>query len=1057
MFTHLHVRSWFSFLAGGSSPRALVNQASSLGMTSLALTDVNGVYGIVRFQKACQLAGIHPVVGAEIIVEGYPLVLLCKNQEGYGNLNRLLTEIHLKNREEPIADLESLSTCSAELICLTGGRHGRLWQYLSQQRMAAAGAWLSTLQEIFADNLNVELCHGLLPDDSSIITRAYTLAQNKGLPVVATNDVRFATAADYRRYDLLTCIRLGITVSDPHGERPKNAEAYLKSADQLTKLIPYPEAFEQSDLIAQSCQLNLVPDYITPPAATVPPGEKAAAYLRRLSEQSLERMYIQEEREAARLQLEKELTVICSLELEEFFLVVREVVEQARERGIRCAGRGSAANSIVSYLLGITAVDPIRHNLLFERFLHGGRKGTPDIDVDFDSDRRDEIIAWMEERFGIGQTAMTATLITCRLRLALREVAKALGWPLSIVDKLSQKVPSLEVTQVREYRKQIADVLGESPLLELLLDLVENLEGCPRHLGLHSGGMVLSRVHLSNFSPVQVSANGVKVVQFDKDDVEAMGLVKLDVLGLRMLACLSEAVELVGRHKHRHIDLNALPLDDAKVFDLVCSGETMALFQIESQGQMHLIAKNQPETFDDLLIEIALFRPGPLQGGMVHPYIRRRRGEEEVVYDHPDLEPLLRDTYGVILFQEQVLEVAHQFAGLSLAAADDFRVLMSKFHDPEKMEVMRQRFVSGAMSRGVGETAANTVFDRVSKFVGYGFCRSHAAAFAKTVYQSAWMKCYYPAAYMAAFMQHRPGMYNLMTLEEEARRLSVPILLPSINESGTRFDLVKLSDGRLAIRKPLTSVVGLSEEAAQQIVWARMKGPFRNAEDFIRRLALPRDTVDSLARSGALDVLCGSSRKALWEVGVLSRRLESSRQQSQRTLFDLPGITPEDVPELPELTAAERLSWDYQTHGAGRLHPITLARRALDDLAIQSIKTIHRLVPLSEKPAKGPLVTIAGVVIVRQRPPTAKGFMFVTVEDETGFIQCVVNPGIQDALYDIMIGPAMIVRGQLQATGNWRGIIVKDAWPLEGIFGGSSGFPGSRGQDRPTTAVEEAA
>jgi len=401
--------------------------------------------------------------------------------------------------------------------------------------------------------------------------------------------------------------------------------------------------------------------------------------------------------------------------------------------------------------------------------------------------------------------------------------------------------------------------------------------------------------------------------------------------------------------------------------------------------------------------------------------------------------------------------VAHQFAGLSLAEADDFRVLMSKFHDPEKMEVMRQRFVSGAMSRGVGETAANTVFDKVSKFVGYGFCRSHAAAFAKTVYQSAWMKCYYPAAYMAAFMQHRPGMYNLMTLEEEARRLSVPILLPSINESGTRFDLMKLSDGRLAIRKPLTSVVGLSEEAAQQIVWARMKGPFRSAEDFIRRLALPRDTVDSLARSGALDVLCGSSRKALWEVGVLSRRLESNRQQSQRTLFDLPGITPEDVPELPELTAAERLSWDYQTHGAGRLHPIALARRALDDLAIQSIETIHRLVPRSEKPAKGPSVTIAGVVIVRQRPPTAKGFMFVTVEDETGFIQCVVNPGIQDALYDTLIGPAMIVRGQLQATGNWRGVIVKDAWPLEGLFGGSSGFPGSRGQDRPTTAVEEAA
>ncbi len=1058
MFSHLHVRSWFSFLAGASSPRSLVNHAQSLGMKSLALTDVNGLSGIVRFQKACKVAGIHPIVGSEVIVEGYPLVLLCKNQNGYQNLCRLLTEAHLKNREEPIADLDSLSRYSADLICLTGGRDGRLWQLVSRRRMREADAWLATLQDTFGDHLYSELCHSLLPEDIGIIKKQYELSRQRNLSVVATNDVRFVTPDDYRRYDLLTCIRLGITVSDPHAERPKNAEAYLKTETQLRKLIPYPEAFEQSAVIDESCRVDLVPEYITPPAATIPERETANSYLRRLCNASLERLYPADQLQKARRQLEKEISVISSLDPEEFFLVVREVVEQAEQRGIRCAGRGSAANSIVSYLLGITAVDPIRHNLLFERFLHGGRKGTPDIDVDFDSDRRDEIIAWMEERFGIGQTAMTATLITYRLRLALREVAKALGWPLSVVDKLSEKVPSLDVTDVRDYRKQIVGVLGESPLLELLLTMVESLEGCPRHLGLHSGGMVLSRVHLSNFSPVQISANTVKMVQFDKDDVEAMGLVKLDVLGLRMLACLSEAVELVGRHERVHIDLNSLPLDDGKVFDLVCSGKTLALFQIESQGQMHLIAKNQPDTFDDLLIEVALFRPGPLQGGMVHPYIRRRRGQEPVVYDHPDLEPLLRDTYGVILFQEQVLEVAHQFAGLSLAEADDFRALMSRFHDPEKMEFMRGRFVSGAVARGVPEPIANTVFDKVSKFVGYGFCRSHAAAFAKTVYHSAWMKCYYPAAYMAAFMQHRPGFYNLMTLEEEARRLGVPILLPSINESGTRFDLVRLSDGRLAIRKPLTSVKGLSEEAAQQIVWRRMNGPFRSVEDFVARLSLPRDTLDSIARSGALDALSGSSRKALWEVGVLARRLESDRSV-QKTLFDLPELQPEDIPDLPELTAAERLSWDYQTHGAGRVHPIILARRSLNDLSVQPIEAVHRLTPLSEKPQSGPEVTIAGLVIVRQKPATAKGFMFVTVEDETGFIQCVVNPRIQESLYDVLIRPSMVVRGELQASGNWRGIIMKGAWPLEGVFGGHVGFPSARGglHHRLATEPEEVA
>jgi len=1022
-------------------------------MSSLALTDKNGLYGMVRFHQACRATGLHPVIGSEVIVEGHPLVLLCASHQGYANLCRLLTQAHLRDRDQPIILLHELGKRSDGLICLTGGREGRLWNLVAAHRSQEARAWLQSLHGIFPHRLYVELCNGLLPEDGSMVERLYLQAWESDVSVVATNDARFATPEDHRRYDLLTCIRLGITVSDPHPDRPRNSEAHLKPEHQLRRLIPFPEAFDNSMAIARSCHLDLVPEYITPPSASLPKQETAQSYLRQLCTESLPRTYSPDRLPRAEAQLDKEMVVISRLGLEEFFLVVREVVSEAQRRGILCAGRGSAANSIIAYLLGITSVDPLEHNLLFERFLHGGRKGTPDIDVDFDSDRREEIISWMEDRFGIEQTAMTATLVTYRLRLALRDVAKTLGWAQPIVERVTETVPFGEVGEVGKYRGQISGVLGECSRLDLLLDLVASLDHCPRHLGLHVGGMVLSRKPICHFSPVQVSPNGVKMVQFDKLDIEAMGLVKLDVLALRMLAALSEGKELVERHEGIEVDLSSLPLDDEETFELIRSGQTLALFQIESMGQMHLIARTQPRTFDDLITEIALFRPGPLQGNMVHPFVRRKNGQEPVRYDHPDLEPILRDTFGVILFQEQVLEIAHQFAGMSLEEADDFRALMTRFRDPSKMETMRERFVSGAVSRGVDETTAQHVFDQVAKFVGYGFCRSHAAAFARTVYHSAWMKCHHPAAYMAAFLQHRPGMYNQMTLEQEARRCGVDVMLPSVNKSGSRYDLARLEDGQLGIRKPLTAVDGISEETAKRIAWGRMSGPFLSVEDLARRVDLPQDSLDAMARSGALDELAGSSRQALWEIGVLVRRrsLEPSRD---KTLFDMPLIEAADIPELPDLSPAERLSWDYKTQSASRAHPIILARRTLSDMGIPPVESCYRIIPAFEK-GRGNVVAVAGVVIIRQRPPTARGFMFLTIEDETGYLQCVVHPKVQERIYDTLTEPALIVQGELQATGNWRAMVLSEAWPLEGIFGGHTGHPSSRGnQGRLTSQTQ---
>jgi len=1140
MFVHLHTRSWFSFGAGGSSPEALVTRAAELSQPALCLTDLHGVYGMVRFQKACRAMGIHAVVGAEVLIDGSPLVLLARSPAGYRDLCSLLTRAHLASaglqdsdlallgermtisgtrsvadvgtfisenqsaldpssaindptdddptaapnvgevrfvgsgntvtplnilptpkRSTPTVTLELLGTHANDLICLTGGRTGTLWQLTSRRQDTAARAWLRTLREIFDDGqdgrrLYVELIHGLLPEDGTVAAHLHHLANTAQLPAVVTNDVRFATPANWRRYDLLTCARLNIRVSEPHAERPRNAEAYLKSEAQLRHLLPYPEAFDRTVEIAESCRVDLVPEFITPPAAIIPKGKTARSYLTQLCDAGILTLYPPDKRVAAQAQYDRELKVITDLELEEFFLVVHEVVSVARQRGIRCAGRGSAANSIIAFLLRITAVDPIRHNLLFERFLHGGRKGTPDIDVDFDSDRRDEVIDWMERRFGIEQTAMTATLITYKLRLALRDVAKALGWPMPKVDALSQTVPSGLANEVTEYRESIQSVLGDRPLVDLLLERVADLHLCPRHLGLHSGGMVLSRKPLSHFTPIQVSANGVKMVTFDKEDVEAMGLVKFDVLGLRMMACLSEGANLVHRHEGIEINFETLPLDDPGVYELICSGQTVTLFQIESQGQMHLIAQNQPESFDDLVAEIALFRPGPLQSGMVHPFIRRRRGLEPVVYEHPSLEPILADTYGVILFQEQILDVAHRFAGMSLADADDFRQLMSKTHDPVRMEEMGVQFIAGAIAKGVPPPIAESVFEKVSHFVGYGFCRSHAAAFAQTVYHSAWMKHYHPAAHLAAFMQHRPGFYNLMTLEEEARRFSIPTLLPTVDESTARYDLVRLPDGRLGIRKPLTSIKGLAEEAVEQILWARLTGPFRSVEDLATRVPdLDRRDLDALAKSGALDTLTGSSRRALWEVGVVANRRDAAGDRShQPSLFDMPLLGEEDIPDLPILSAAERLSWDYRSTGAGRVHPITLARRHLNDMGIPTIESCHRTMVLpgdgtspkaTPNDLQGPIVTLAGVVIMRQRPPTAKGFMFVTLEDETGFIQVIVQPKIYEQYYELLIKPALLFKGPLQATGTWRALMARQVWPLEGVFGGYAGFPSAAG------------
>lgn len=1060
---HLHVRSWFSFLAGGSSPEAIVRVVCELGHSAVALTDLHGVYGAVRFAAAAREAGVKALFGATLIVKDgsepthHPLVLLARNLNGYARLCDLVTRAHAnahpqapEGRRVPHLTKNQLAQSNTEdLICLTGGAEGRLTALLAARQPARATAWLRFLAACFAGRLFVELVHHLRPGDGERVTSMVQLAATLGLPLVATNAVRHATPDDFPRYDAMTCVRLGITVGDRHAERPPNDEAWLKDEAALRALIPYDEAFENTERIADGCKLDLLPGEITPPGARLPPGTSPAKHLWELCANGLERRYPTPERPAAWRQLEHEIAVVRALDLCEFFLVVHEVVTFARSRGIRCAGRGSAANSIIAYCLCITNVDPIRHRLLFERFLHRGRKGMPDIDVDFDSERRAEVIAWMEERFGIEHTAMTANVNTYRARSATRDMMKVLGWDLNTVDRVTKIIGHHDVmSRLTEQRGEIEAITAPTPLLDVLFALVAGLRDCPRHLSLHNGGMILSRAPLALHSPVQISANGVRQVQFDKDDVEALGLVKLDVLGLRSLAVVSEALKLHEEDAGAPIDVDNLPTDDEATYALIRSGRTMSVFQIESPGQWNLLSRTQPRNFDDLVAEVALFRPGPLQGGMVNPYVERRAGRAPVIYPHPALAPILADTFGIILYQEQVLEVTHQFAGMSLEEADRFRALMSKWRDPDDMQSMREKFVRGAMARhGVDKALAHAVFDQVAAFVGYGFCRSHAAAFAQIVYQTAWLKAHHGAAFMAAVLQHKPGFYPMSTVLEEVKHMGIRILPLDVWKSGPRY---RVENG--AIRIPLTQVKGMSEQMAEKLVRARSAIGTQGRlglEELRRAAPLPAPVWDVLARAGAFDGSADAGversdpevmgtgtvrRDTLWHLGLL--RDVAPQPGPQRSVplelfetFDDEAL----LPVLSPLGEHTTMKWNIETMdlSPGR-HPIAAYRPLLEQQRVRPIAALFRA-------SAGQRLRVGGVVVTFQRPPTANGMTFIVLEDETGRLPVAVAPPLFERCRKTLRAGALVFEGRLQEAGaNYRSLLAHTIWTFDDYCQGAS-------------------
>lgn len=1021
----LNVHSTYSLGAGTASPTTLVRRAAQLGYHWLALTDDLSVSGAVELFQAAREVGLRALVGATLPVriedETYPFVALAASRAGYAAINRLISAA--LERSERDLPYPVLLAHTQDVLLLTGPRDGVVARWLAQRRIAELERLLRELQGAFPERLYLQLFHDRQRWDGRRARVLRRLAQSLGLPVVAAPEVRYAEARDYRLYDALTCARLGTSVQEPHPRRPQNACQALPDPSEAQDRLPFPEATLNATWVAERASFELLPERLVPPRARIPQDTTPERHLEERCYAALLERYRGERLPAASARLQEELGTVRALGLAEFFLVAAEVTDYCRRHGILAAGRGSAAASITCYLLGITQADPVQHDLLFERFLHTGKTSMPDVDIDISSARRAEVLAWVEERFGATTEAMVCNKITYKLPLALQDLGRALGLPPELRNRLTRALGrdfrGLRPRDARKAEVVFREVLGEAPVGEVLLALLEGMERKHvRHLAPHNGGVVLAREPLTHYSPLDRSTGGIKLLQLDKDDAEAMGLIKLDLLGLRMLAALERAREEVLRMEGHWLELAELP-DDERVWDLLCEGDTMGLFQVESPSQTHTSRVMAARNLKDLAHQIALIRPGPIQSGTVHPYLERRRGVEPVTYWHPSLEPILAKSYGVLLFQEDVLRIAVHFAGMSWQEADRFRKKVSGWRDLEDIEPDRERFVRGGMrTQGASREEAETVFEAVKAYQGYGFAESHAWAFALHAYASAYLRIHYPAEFLAAILTEEPGMWSASTKRQEGRAWGVPFLPFDVNASGVHFRCERLADGRKAVRPPLAAITGVSEDTARALLLQRLRfGPFRNLDDAYQRLPLDRDTLEALVRAGAFDAL-QPRREALFRAGALNH----GQPPGQQALF---AAVP-DLPDLPPLSTTERFVWDYQTTRFSTLemHPLDLVRDQLRELSALPLGGARRL------PRKAGVRT-AGLVVGRQRPGTAKGFAFFVLEDGPDRAQLIIPPDLWDEQRQLLRDASILIAdATVEDTGHQLMLKARVLYPL---------------------------
>ncbi len=1004
-YVELHARSAFSFLRAGSFPEQLAETAASLEIPAMAVCDRNGMYSAPRFHGKAKVAGIRPIVGVELTMEdGSVLPVLVQSRAGYANVCRLLTEAHLRSPKGGITIAwHDLPSYANGLIALTGDEEGPLVRSILQSE---AGGWtgpspqqtLARLQKIFGkDRLYVELQRRHLRGEERIIKRLINAAESGGLPLIATGGVLYAKRSGRGVLDVFTCLRHHTHLDAAGKLLSPNSERHLKSGAEMQELFAdLPQAIENSARLADQLEFSLENLGYEFPKYPLGPGETAESALRALTWAGARGRYVARINGAVKRQLEKELALIEKLGFCGYFLIVADIVKFCRDSNIMAQGRGSAANSAVCYSLGITAVDPVGGNLLFERFLSDGRKSWPDIDIDLPSgDRREQVIQEVYRRYGKHGAAMTANVISYRGRSAAREIGKALNLQNDILDRFSSLFANGDFPHTMDLPAQIeqAGLPREHPRLPAFVSLYAGMYGLPRHLGQHSGGMIISQGTLSSIVPLENAAMPGRVVaQWDKDDCEELGIIKVDLLGLGMMSVLQDCIELTQARGHP-VDLAQLPHDDAETYRLMQQAETIGVFQIESRAQMATLPRMKPVCFYDVVIEVAIIRPGPIQGHLMHPYLARRAGKEPVTYYHDDLKPVLERTLGVPLFQEQMLKIAMVMADFSGSEAEELRRALSFHRSQERMQKVETKLRAALERKRIDPKIVEDIIQAISSFALYGFPESHAISFALLAYASAWLKVHRAPEFYASLLNNQPmGFYSPATIIKDGHRRGVRFRPVSAAISDWRCTI----DAEDSIRLGFCVVQGLREDLGQQIFGERKRRPFESLNDFKQRVSLNKTELRRLAEIGALNCFAEHRREALWN---------AERELPEDDLFTF-SISDDPSPLAP-MNAVERLRADYEgmrlTTGP---HPMALMRARLPH--------VWRAVDLA-RGRDGQIICIAGNVICRQRPGTAKGFVFISLEDETGISNAIVRPELFEKLRLVITQESFLqITGRLQ-------------------------------------------
>jgi error-prone DNA polymerase len=1031
-YAELKAKTHYSFLTGASSPEELIRKSAELGLAALAIADRNGVYGI---PKAYQAKKAHPdlklIVGAEVRIVFSPgvetnLTLHARDRKSYGLLCRLLTAAHADKpkgeaylRWEELSDFLSKSESRGwiALPCMDGSG---FWGNSDDTYFKRWDSYWGALREALGNQVFVPLGRFRDGNDRKRTLSAIQFNKRYGAEIVAVNDVHAHIHSRHVLQDVMTSIRVGKSLKEAGFHLFSNGERYLKSAEQMLRLFrDMPDAVARTLDVAEMCTFCPSELKYRYPSEWIPHGWSAQAYLSHLTWEGAWQRYPEGVPESVQELLKKELALIEQLQFSDYFLTIQEIVEFARSRDILCQGRGAAANSAVCYCLGITAVDPMRSNLLFERFISAERAEPPDIDVDFEHERREEVIQHIYEKYGRDRAAMVSAVVTYRRRSAFREIAKALG----------VEVGTLAAKEVQARLGELSAQSGVENCEKKVDELSLELEGFPRHLSIHSGGFTLSADPIVEIVPVEPARmEGRTIIQWDKYDLDYLGLLKIDVLALGMLSALKESLDRIGMKLHE------IPSEDPETYAMIQRCDTVGTFQIESRAQISMLGRLKPSTFYDLVIEVAIMRPGPIVGKMVHPYLRRRRGQEKVDYPDPRLEKILGRTMGIPIFQEQVMAMAIELAGFTPGEADELRRAIGAWRSTGSIEKMGRRLMDGLMKSGLSAEFAQRVYDQIQGFSMYGFPESHAASFALLAYASAWIKCHHPAEFVCALINSQPmGFYATHTLIEDARRHGVEVLPVVPNRSDWNCQMLKLDGGRKGIRLGFRVVHGLGQAEAEGLIQERKQnGIYRDLSDFMKRTRLKSSVLQSLALGNAFAEFEENQRQALWRILELRMLSEAGTQlslfqfaenQALAQSSDRPFSGAEEAFRFRPLERLQVIQQDFEAFGVSTHgHPMTEFRKKLKSRPIAWIK---------EKTPGGRTASAAGLVIIRQRPPTAKGMTFASLEDESGILDLAFHPPVYEKYREDFLKHCLIeVQGVLQRDGNSISLLVRSLRPI---------------------------